>query len=488
MTPTQNNEHYDDSVEAMDVDDEVQLLSITSTITNFRQHATTVEAVAISPWASGPATSRPSDDSDPDAVVIFDTNVLISHLNFLQSFVQAYGKKSAMPNQPGKWEPYIIFVVPWVVVQELDGLKSGRGGGSEIDLRGKAQRAIRYLQDELGRPEGTRKLRGQKISEHMEKQQKNDDSILDCCRYFRHIYGNEKNTKVALFSNDRNLCVKALIHEIKTISRNNIAFEPRAVYAAILEVDQADLMEEDDMMLDGNVDLNSDQSSFVRKTRSSNLKNSRSYYANYRTEVNDREIQRIKTTSKVASAPEDMDPLLFDLTNHVIKNLRRYFEFAIPDHLKAYYGSEWRSITNFEESRVKEEDQAYDCRRLSQPFLLLQRYWRTVFSNLYGSPDKSDSIRSRLDSVQSFVKNWDRVQTFGLGKVYKKDLTIFLNDVEDLLSGITTKPVIRKNSTSATEQGTDALMDDASCSGYYDAPSRIRLIKDWKDHCKALHG
>ncbi|KAI1311042.1 hypothetical protein EDD11_003584 [Mortierella claussenii] len=427
----------------MDVDDEEQLLSIASTIATFRQHPTTTDSGSFSAWASGPASTYSNDDSDPDAVVVFDTNVLISHLNFLHLLIQKYGSEpqkneSALPTSTRK--PYVIFVVPWVVVQELDGLKSSGGcrGGGEVDVADKARRAIRYLQDELGRPEQSRRLRGQKISEHIEKQEQNDDNILDCCRYFRQLYPNKQDTKINLFSNDRNLCVKALIHEFRTISWNKIPFELGPVSAAILGSGSVNRVEDDHMAID------SDQSSgAVESTRAIRTKSSKSG-GEYRLEVNDREIQRIKTSSsKITATPDGMDPKLFELTTHIIKNLRRHLEFTVPDHLMAHYGQDWRKITNFDETRVKEEDAAYDCGRLSQPIMLLMRYWRNVFADLYGTPSQALAVRSRIDNVQAFVKKWSRVETFGLGKVYKKDLTVFLDDVDIILAGLTSKPVPR---------------------------------------------
>jgi rRNA-processing protein FCF1 len=89
-----------------------------------------------------------------------------------------YGRNSSDVNtQTNNNKPYIMFVIPWIVVQELDGLKSGHGGGGEIDLRGKAQRSIRYLQNELERSEETRRIRGQKLSEYLEE---HNVSILQC--------------------------------------------------------------------------------------------------------------------------------------------------------------------------------------------------------------------------------------------------------------------------------------------------------------------
>lgn len=52
-------------------------------------------------------------------------------------------------------------------------------------------------------------MRGQKLFEVVDrKHELNDDRILDCCLFFA------RHTRVVLISNDRNLCVKALVHNV----------------------------------------------------------------------------------------------------------------------------------------------------------------------------------------------------------------------------------------------------------------------------------
>ena len=298
-----------------------------------------------------------------------------------------------------------------------------------------------------------------------------------------------------LFSNDRNLCVKALIHEIKTISRDKVNLEVKTVLAVILGQQETKKEEPrpamDMMMLDGNDDEEMTGSkprapaakpSLSRSSSSGVSIISGSSRGTYRTEVNERELQRIKSGPKTAEAPRGMDLGLFNLTSHVIRNLRLFFEFAVPDHLEAIYGSDWKIMTDYDRTMVKGEDLAYDCKRLAQPIQLVLRNW-ALFADLYGGSDRASEAKNHMTQVQSFVKTWDRVETFGLGKVYKKDLVAFLNDVDAVLVGIMTKPA--KSGRSSSHPLSSSAMDTDSAK-YYDASSRILLLKNWKAHCNAL--
>ncbi|KAF9300319.1 RNA endoribonuclease [Mortierella antarctica] len=470
-------QHRCSDTEAMDVDDEATLLSIASTITSLRQHSSRPDASSIGSWALDSVSSS-SKDRGFEAVVVLDTNVLLSHLNFLRSLVAVCDTKYNGANSHTK----AVFIVPWVVIQELDGLKVDRGRrGGEVDVVDKARRAIKYIQDELEKPENKRSLRGQKIGECLEKRETNDDYILDCCQYFQSELGTDKKTKVTLFSNDRNLCVKAMIHEVATLSHGKIDFEVEPVMAAIFgskspknSGTNRSSMETDSSVLDASIHNphNISGSGGVAKVGSGK--------GTYKTVVNQRELQRIKSTSKVVSAPAGMDSRLFELTTHIIIRLRRYLEFAVPDHLRSYYGTEWKNRTRFDDNCTKPEDMQWDCRRLAHPISLLQTFWRPVFTDLYHSASQSNKARTHLDNLHTFIKTWDRVETFGLGKVYKKDLTAFLDDVDAILAGVLIKP---PSSSTPTELSPE---DIAARESMYDAAIRIRTIKDWKTHCSML--
>lgn len=237
-----------------------------------------------------------------------------------------------------------------------------------------------------------------------------------------------------------------------------------------------DVGDDDLMMGDDAVSKPSIKSSEPRP-KSGSRKNSSKILGEFRAEHNDRELQRIKSSSNQTTViPDGMDPSLFRLTNHVLKNLRRFLEAVIPDHLQVRYGVKWKDITNFDKAatHVKEEEMKWDSKRLAQPIKLLQDHW-TVFADVYQRPSQARKARESVDRLQSFVKTWTRVEVFGLGKVYKKDVRVLLDDVDIILSGVTTLP--------------DSV-DVGSLSGtasFYEPRNRITLMKDWRAECDRLH-
>ncbi|KAK9760378.1 hypothetical protein K7432_015658 [Basidiobolus ranarum] len=139
-------------------------------------------------------------------VIVADTNYLISQLRFFTELVNAADQRGD-----------ILVVIPSVVIWELDGLKKATGIKSDNsahspDVAILARDAINFLYERF-LTNGS--LRGQKLSEVVNmKAENNDDRILDCCRYFGSFF----TCPLVLLSNDKNLCIKAMVHEIRTCS------------------------------------------------------------------------------------------------------------------------------------------------------------------------------------------------------------------------------------------------------------------------------
>jgi hypothetical protein len=315
---------------------------------------------------------------------------------------------------------------------------------------------------------------------------------LDCCQYFRILYPDPTKTKIILFTNDKNLSVKAMVHDIEVISRFTVQLELASVRSSISRSkddsrndmvssspkysDHSSGNGDHDLMMDDDL-VTKPSSETPERLKNGARKNSSKSISGFRAEHNDRELQRIKSSSDQTTViPDGMDPSLFRLTNHVLKNLRWFLEAVIPDHLQARYGAKWKDLTNFdkEATRVKEEEMKWDSKRLAQPVKILQEHW-VVFADVYQRPSQARKARESVDRLQSFVKTWTRVEVFGLGKVYKKDVRTLLEDVDVVLSGVTTLP---------------ESVDVGSLSGtasFYEPRKRITLMKDWKAEYDRLH-
>ncbi|KAK9376393.1 PIN domain-containing protein [Lipomyces chichibuensis] len=138
---------------------------------------------------------------------IVDTNFVISHLRILNDLVAQYPKFGN------------LLVFPVTVIDELDGLKTN-GPPSKVGLQSRhqsdiallARRANDWLFRLLARSEPA--IRGQQMNEKVQTNLFGDKSIVDCCRFFQEMW----HKPVVLLSNDKNLCVQALIYSIRTVS------------------------------------------------------------------------------------------------------------------------------------------------------------------------------------------------------------------------------------------------------------------------------
>ncbi|KAG7885455.1 hypothetical protein KL936_005261 [Ogataea polymorpha] len=139
----------------------------------------------------GSQIARPGQPTPSSLVLIFDTNFLLDHLPIVDGL-----RGVPVPHQ---------LIIPNQVVKELDGLKS-----SDSHVSGAARRAIDWIYGFLHNNDHI--LRVQRLHERIDREAVQDDAILDACLFF----GSEN--MVVLFSNDKNLCVKALAHGVLTVS------------------------------------------------------------------------------------------------------------------------------------------------------------------------------------------------------------------------------------------------------------------------------
>ncbi|KAI7825889.1 PIN domain-containing protein [Kickxella alabastrina] len=129
-------------------------------------------------------------------IVVIDTNYFLDNLPLIMSLATI-----ALTRE-------LVIVVPWIVIQELDGLKSCKRMSTRPnrplqEVSTLARSANRYLDDALGRQGNA--LRCQRRSEYLRNETINDDKILDCCLYFIE----KCKLPVAILTQDRSLNVKA---------------------------------------------------------------------------------------------------------------------------------------------------------------------------------------------------------------------------------------------------------------------------------------
>ncbi|XP_047444161.1 transcriptional protein SWT1 isoform X2 [Mugil cephalus] len=146
-------------------------------------------------------------------ILILDTNILLSHLDYV--------KKMRFHGLGGLGFPLVL--IPWVVLQELDSLKRGRGlSGSVAHL---ATPAISYIHNSLKSREPH--LWGQSMQQAAEScnglnAENNDDRVLQCCLQYQSLY---PECAVILCTNDKNLCSKALLSGVNALSKNDLEAE-----------------------------------------------------------------------------------------------------------------------------------------------------------------------------------------------------------------------------------------------------------------------
>lgn len=138
---------------------------------------------------------------------IVDTNFILSHLNVLEELRRIGPDYS------------LRIIIPMEVVHELDGLKlskqvNSKAGGVSGEVVGKLARwANDWVLSCLASNDPV--VRGQAMKQRLDPLSRKDDAILDCCLFFQQEY---PCTLQILLSNDKNLCTKALLNDVLTVS------------------------------------------------------------------------------------------------------------------------------------------------------------------------------------------------------------------------------------------------------------------------------
>lgn len=150
---------------------------------------------------STPLVNSTKDNIVSNLVLVVDTNIFLHELDIIKNVVNSNIK--GYTEQP-------TLLVPWRVVNELDRLKDNNNCNGAIWKR--ARSAMDYLYKSI--PENSR-IRGQPLRDansHIYPCESPDDEILNCA-----LQQAERGKSVILLSNDKNLCSKASINNIKKL-------------------------------------------------------------------------------------------------------------------------------------------------------------------------------------------------------------------------------------------------------------------------------
>ncbi|XP_064520124.1 transcriptional protein SWT1 isoform X1 [Pseudopipra pipra] len=142
-------------------------------------------------------------------LVVIDTNIMISHLEFVRSL-----KSEDIPGVDR-----LALIIPWVVLQELDNLKKGK---MLQHVRDKAIPAVQFIYKCLKNQDS--RLWGQSMQLASQKiyglsDENNDDRVLQCCLQYQSLF---PQAVVILCTDDKNLCNKAIVSEVKAFCKTDL--------------------------------------------------------------------------------------------------------------------------------------------------------------------------------------------------------------------------------------------------------------------------
>ncbi|KAK3506809.1 hypothetical protein QTP70_028374 [Hemibagrus guttatus] len=158
---------------------------------------------------SAAVIAAPGQKQQQVLLIVLDTNVLLSHLDFVKRIISHGLGALGFPT----------LLVPWVVLQELDSLKSGK---LSKNVENKARPAVNYIYTSLKNQVPC--LWGQSMQQVSQascglNSVNNDDRVLQCCLQYKALY---PEGTVMLCTNDKNLCSKALLSGVKALSKADL--------------------------------------------------------------------------------------------------------------------------------------------------------------------------------------------------------------------------------------------------------------------------
>ncbi|XP_069574204.1 transcriptional protein SWT1 isoform X1 [Brachyistius frenatus] len=161
----------------------------------------------------GPADTNCRQPRQQDLILVLDTNILLSNLDYVKR-IRSEGLGAL---------GFPVVLIPWVVLQELDYLKKKNNWSGSVSHL--AIPAISYIHNTLKRREPH--LWGQSMQQATESSEglnaeTNDDRVLQCCLQYQRLY---PECALILCTNDKNLCCKAILSGVKALCKNDLEAE-----------------------------------------------------------------------------------------------------------------------------------------------------------------------------------------------------------------------------------------------------------------------
>ncbi|XP_077463986.1 transcriptional protein SWT1 [Stigmatopora argus] len=167
----------------------------------------------IDPAEESTTYSLSKEPAQQAVILVLDTNILLSHLDYVKNIQKRGVGALGIP----------VVLIPWVVLQELDSLKKGKGFKDCVAHL--ACPAISYIYNSLKRRDPH--LWGQSMQQAAQSNnslmaENNDDKVLQCCLQYQSLY---PGRVLILCTNDKNLCTKAVLSGVKALSKIDLEAE-----------------------------------------------------------------------------------------------------------------------------------------------------------------------------------------------------------------------------------------------------------------------
>ncbi|XP_057371119.1 transcriptional protein SWT1-like [Daphnia carinata] len=153
------------------------------------------------------STRRSEPNSNIAAYIVIDTNIFLSHLPIVKTLTE-----------DEEFSSKVQILVPWMVLQELDFMKSNRQ--NKINLEIVARKAATLILEQINKKNSF--FRSQTLTEfksciNLLPYENADDKILQWCLYLK----NEMLSDIILLSNDVLFCAKASANGIQPMQSAN---------------------------------------------------------------------------------------------------------------------------------------------------------------------------------------------------------------------------------------------------------------------------